>query len=72
MILDSDGFWVEALKQKVAIIGSMRAMAERGLEVVADAPRARARLEEMRDVYGFFEESLPVLFDRWQRERDGK
>jgi len=67
-----DGFWVEALKQKVAIIGSLRAMAERGLEAVGDAPRARARLEEMRDIYGFFEESLPVLFDRWERERGGK
>ena len=55
----------------MAIMHSMRALAERGLGIVGDAPLARERLEEMRDIYGFFERSLPTLFDRWERERGG-
>ena len=66
------GLWVEGVRKKMAILSSMRALAERGLGIVGDAPLARERLEEMRDIYGFFEESLPALFDRWERERGGK
>lgn len=66
------GFWTEALRQKVAVIGNMRAMAERGLEVVGDTPLPRARLQEMHDIYAFFERSLPAIYDRFERERGGK
>ena len=66
------GLWTEALRQKMTILSSMRVMAEQGLELVGDAPRARERLEEMRDIYAFFEESLPEMFEGWERERGGK
>ena len=46
------------------------ALAEQGLELLADEPaERRERLQEMRDFYAFFEEELPVLLDRWEAER---
>lgn len=63
------GMWGEAVRNKMAIMGRMRTIAERGLEAVGDAPVPRARLQEMRDIYEFFERSLPELYDRFERER---
>jgi len=47
-----------------------REMTERGLRLMADRPgEARARLQELHDVYRFFELSLPELLERWHGER---
>lgn len=66
------GLWTEALRQKMAVLSGMRALAEQGLELVGDAARARERIEEMRGIYSFFEESLPEMFERWERERGAR
>jgi DNA-binding transcriptional regulator GbsR (MarR family) len=48
-----------------------RQLTERGLAMMADRPEsAKARLQELTEVYRFFEEWLPVLLEHWhQRER---
>ena len=43
---------------------------ERGLELTEDKAHAnRQWLEEMRDMYVFFEREFPALLERWEQER---
>ena len=51
-----------------------RQLAEHGLEVMTEKrPLTRQWLEEMRDIYAFFERELPTLLERWEQERkEGK
>jgi len=50
-----------------------RELAEHGLELLADKdPLTRKGLEEMRDIYTFFEREFPALAERWEQERKGK
>lgn len=50
-----------------------REIAERGLEAIADRPPAsRRRLEELRDVFGFVEQEVPTVVDRFLRDRAGE
>jgi DNA-binding transcriptional regulator GbsR (MarR family) len=47
-----------------------REMTERGLGLMADRPpAARARLQDLRDVYLIFEESIPPLLESWEKRR---
>ena len=49
-----------------------RGIAERGLTAIEDRPpAARARLEEFRDLFAFMEQEVPVVVDRFLRERAG-
>jgi hypothetical protein len=52
----------------------MRAIAERGLEAIADRPaESRARLQEFYDVMGFVEREVPRVIAQFLRERsEGK
>jgi hypothetical protein len=48
---------------------AMRQLADEGLELLADRPTAdQARLQEVRDVYAFFERELPALLERFEAE----
>ena len=50
-----------------------RQLAEHGLELLADEnPLTRKGLEEMRDIYTFFEREFPPLVERWEQEHKGK
>ena len=54
-------------------IKMFRQLAEHGLELLADkTPLTRKGLEEMRDIYTFFEREFPALVERWEQERKGK
>jgi DNA-binding transcriptional regulator GbsR (MarR family) len=47
-----------------------REMTERGLALMAERPpTARARLQDLRDVYLIFESSLPALLESWEKTR---
>jgi len=60
-----------ALKQDVERVTILRKLAERGLELLEDkAPLTRQGLEEMRDMYAFFEREFPALLERWEQERE--
>jgi len=59
------------LKQGVGQVTMFRKLAERGLELLeGKAPLTRQGLEEMRDMYAFFERELPSLLERWEKERE--
>jgi DNA-binding transcriptional regulator GbsR (MarR family) len=55
-------------RQRFAVLNAAVELADQGLEHFADRPRARERLQEMRDVYAWYAAQLTVLFDRWDRE----
>ena len=58
------------LKQGVEQVAMFRKLAERGLELMeGKAPQTRQGLEEMRDMYAFFEREFPALVERWEQER---
>jgi len=58
------------LKQGAEQVTILRKLAERGLELLEDkASLTRQGLEEMRDMYTFFEREYPALLERWEQER---
>ena len=62
--------WKAVVAKELGSVGALRQLAERGLTLLADAPPAtRARLEMMRDIYGFFERELPALLERWEAHK---
>lgn len=68
----AEGVWRTIMREREAQITSIRRLAEKGLELLADEPaERRKRLREMRDFYAFFEKELPALLDRWEAESKG-
>jgi len=65
------GAWFELMRNRIAHLTVMRRLAERGLELMAglDA-QTKNRLEEIHDFYAFFEQEMPLLLERWQRQRN--
>lgn len=65
--------WDQKLKESLWQMTASRQLTERGLELVKDADNSNRRwLEEMRDMYAFFERELPALLERWERENSKK
>ena len=64
------GAFTKLLRAGMSVTTEVREMAERGLELLKNAPpRARRRLEECRDFYAFFEREFPALIKKWGKER---
>ena len=66
--------WHHLAKQRGDQIKVMRQLCERALELLrGEAQDNREWLEEMHDMYAFFEREFPALVERWeQRHRKGK
>lgn len=66
------GAWNELMRQRMAQVSALREMAERGLSILdagdSGEPEARHGLEEMRDFYAYWEQSLPAVLERWDQE----
>ncbi|MDH3396399.1 MAG: hypothetical protein OEM81_01055 [Acidimicrobiia bacterium] len=58
------GMWGTILAKKFAAIGYIRRTAEEAL-TLDPSDKARERLEEMHDVYSFFEKEFEAVVDRW-------
>jgi len=57
------------LKDSLLQMTVFRQLTERGLELIEDkAHFNRQWLEEMRDMYAFFEREFPALLERWERQ----
>jgi hypothetical protein len=61
-------------EEKAAIAARWRKLAERGLDLLADRPEdGRQRLQEMHDMYAFFEEEYARMRDEWvARQEQGR
>ena len=65
--------WHQMLKDTMIQTTTFRQLMEKGLELLRDnAHSNRALLEEMHDMYAFFEREFPVLFERWEQKRKEK
>ena len=61
--------WHHLARQREVQIKVMRQLCERALELIeGKAQLNRQWLEEMRDMYAFFEREFPALLDRWEQE----
>ncbi len=62
------------LKAKVREYTNMRLLLERGIEAVGDDPARRRNIEEMRDIFAFYEERVPALVDEYmaKRKKEGR
>jgi DNA-binding transcriptional regulator GbsR (MarR family) len=65
------GAWDAMVRRRVQALGTLRKMADRGLEIMArSSPESRRDLEEMRDYFGFWErELLPIYFEKLERRQ---
>ncbi len=67
------GAWHQMLKDSLVQTTAFRQLIERGLGLIEDkAHFNRQWLEEMRDMYAFFEREFPALFERWEQEYEKK
>jgi DNA-binding transcriptional regulator GbsR (MarR family) len=67
------GAWTDLARDQSRQYDDFRKLAERGLELLAEAPAARReRLQGMRDLYAWLEREMPALWERWRREQQEK
>ena len=65
--------WHHLAKQRADQIKVMRQLCERALELLeGKAQDNRDWLEEMHDMYAFFEREFPALLERWEQEHKEK
>jgi hypothetical protein len=62
--------WSELTNQRMAQITAFRQLAERGLDLLqGNDPQLLLRLEEMRDMHAFWEQEMPLMTERWEKQR---
>lgn len=64
-----DDAWVSTLDARVAQLRDLRRLGESGLALALPSGAARGSLEALVDLCRFYENELPMLTDRWRRER---
>jgi DNA-binding transcriptional regulator GbsR (MarR family) len=65
-----EGIWAQVVSNESSQMRRLRDLAERGLGLLAETPSEnQQRLQEMREMFTFFERELPVLLERFHRER---
>jgi DNA-binding transcriptional regulator GbsR (MarR family) len=57
------------LKSKVREYTNMRLLLERGIAALGDDPARRHNIEEMRDIFAFYEVRVPLLIDEYLEKR---
>lgn len=64
------GGWAAVVENGIDEYGRFRRLAERGLCLLeGESAEARARLEDVRDIYAFFEREMPGLIEKFKQER---
>jgi len=62
--------WHQMLKDSLVQVTAARQLAEHGLEILEGKAHVNhLSLEEMHNMYAFFERALPVLLERWEQAR---
>lgn len=62
--------WRSVTKGQIEGTRYARELTDLGLALMADrSPASRSRLQDLRDIYLFFESSIPVLFEQWEKGR---
>jgi DNA-binding transcriptional regulator GbsR (MarR family) len=67
-----EGIWADMLEMRMMFISLFKQLAQDGLSLIEDAPESnKLRLNEMRDVFTFFESEFPIVIQHW-KERQAK
>jgi len=62
--------WTASFTRKIDYLEQMRQLADEGLRLLEDTPKAARRsLEHMRLFFGFFHDELEGISDRWKQYR---
>jgi len=62
--------WSHMMKQRLAMIGMFKELAQDGMHLMKEKGRVgQRRLQNMHDLYVFWEQELPALFERWEQEQ---
>jgi DNA-binding MarR family transcriptional regulator len=65
------GAWRELMHRELEALSTFRRMAERGLGLMDSGnPEAKRGLEEMRDLYAYWEREFPAVVARWEKETE--
>lgn len=65
--------WYQLMKEEGAKLTAIRKLADRGLALLADEDDDfKGRLQEMRDMYAFFEVEWPALLNHWEQAQSEK
>jgi DNA-binding transcriptional regulator GbsR (MarR family) len=65
------GAWRELMHRELEALSTFRRMAERGLGLMDSGdPEAKRGLEEMRDLYAYWEREFPAVLERWENETE--
>jgi DNA-binding transcriptional regulator GbsR (MarR family) len=65
-----DDAWTTALKDRLAQAFTFRQLAAEGLILLQNSsPARKKRLKEMHLMYTFLEREIPLLLERWEKER---
>lgn len=65
------GFWLREAEEKAEIAATWRKLADRGLSMLTDRPDdSRRRLQEMHDMYEFFEAEYGRMRDAWHERQE--
>lgn len=63
--------WTNALRDRLDQAVTFRRLADEGLALLKKShPERQLRLQEMRLMYAFLELEIPVLMERWEKERE--
>jgi DNA-binding transcriptional regulator GbsR (MarR family) len=63
------GAWREIMRRELGALSTFRRMAERGLTLMDSGnPEAKRGLQEMRDLYAYWEREFPAVLKRWEKE----
>jgi DNA-binding transcriptional regulator GbsR (MarR family) len=66
----TDGIWKNAIQQQADQATGLRKLAEQGLKLTVDqSSEQQKQLREMRDLYAFIEEEVPILLARWEKRQ---
>jgi DNA-binding transcriptional regulator GbsR (MarR family) len=61
------------IERKMTFIRSLKATMDKGLNLISpDDKERRHKLEEIRDLYLFFEEKLPTLIELWKKDHPNR
>lgn len=62
--------WIRSFRARLHQLTELRELAERGLDLLADAPpERRQRIEIMHATNAFLEDEFPKLLDKWDAEK---
>lgn len=66
------GVWAQLFSQQNVMLKTMKDAAREGLDALTGESVTSARLHEMQDFYGYMEQEMPALIERWRDRSESR